>query len=605
MRNYRLLGIWADLSLQTKLLLFALALVTLPGVVFALFAFSGARAAIEREVGIQLHQSAERGADALGAAFERARRDTQSWAHQDIMRELVVGDLDKRVSKFLQTVRDSKAAYLEVVCSDRHGAVVAASRGAWIGRDLNGWDVMRWLRNGTEGLVGPVASPDFGHAVVIIGAPIHNPDPPGEVIGNVILVYDWGGVQTLLDDLRIKLTSLGKRVAVLVVDRGGAVIGGVSDAGLAAERSPLADATWPALPASGYGNRTVRMANEPPVDVLIGAAAVSGPPNGWSVLFVERTAEALAVVQAVRTRWTVMIACLLLAGLAVATLLARQVMRPLNEVTRATSIIAARPDLELPLLPVRSRNEVGQLTDSFNRMTSALKRSQEETLAAAKLAFAGELAAMVAHEVRTPLSVMRSSAQMLVAPSSAPTADNAELVDTIVAEVDRVERVVTGLIELARPLQQHLEPTELRELLARAVDLVAAQAQRQRIHIACAFSEGEPPALCDPEQIYQVVLNLLVNALQVLPPGGCIWVRTSPADADSVGFEVEDNGPGLPREIRHAVFQPFVTGREGGTGLGLAFVERIVKAHRGSVSVQSEPGQGTIFAVRLPMAEVT
>src|SRR4029450_1310683 len=127
-------------------------------------------------------------------------------------------------------------------------------------------------------------------------------------------------------------------------------------------------------------------------------------------------------------------------------LLARQVMHPLNEVTRATSEIAAHPDLDLPLLPVRSRNEVGQLTDSFNRMTRELKRSQEEALTAAKFAFAGELAAMVAHEVRTPLSVMRSSAQMLANRAPARDLDNSELVEMIVAEGDRVGRVGTGLV---------------------------------------------------------------------------------------------------------------------------------------------------------------
>jgi signal transduction histidine kinase len=252
---------------------------------------------------------------------------------------------------------------------------------------------------------------------------------------------------------------------------------------------------------------------------------------------------------------------------------------------------------------VRSRNEVGQLTESFNKMTTELKRSQEETLSAAKFAFAGELAAMVAHEVRTPLTVMRSSAQMLAHSASRPS-DNAELVETIVAEVDRVERVVTGLIQLARPLAQRLEPTPLGEVLSRAADFAAAHAERQGIRIACEAGAAVPQrALCDPEQIYQVVLNLVVNAVQALPAGGNVWLRMLAESSGSVGFEVEDDGPGLPAEIRERIFQPFVTGRDGGTGLGLAFVDRIVKAHRGRVAVRSEPGKGTVFEVRLPMAE--
>lgn len=598
----RLWQAWADLSLRTKLRLFALGLVTLPGVAFALFAFAGARAALEREVGIQLHQTAELGADALAAAFERAQSDARSWASQDVMRDLLVGDLDKRVSKFLRTVKGNKTTYLEVLCVNRAGDVVAASSGEWIGRTTRTWESMLLLRNGAEAVVGPTATSDFKREVAEIGVPIENPDAPGNVIGNLILVYDWRGVQDLLDGVRLKLANLEKQVAAILVDPEGQVIGGVSFDGQAARRSALADENWSGLAARGYGRRRVRISNDRPGGVLVGAARVSNPSHGWSVLLIERTAEALAAVRTMRTRWVFMMACILLLGLAVATVLARQVMRPLEEVTRATNTIASHPDLELPLLPVRSQNEVGQLTESFNKMTVELKRSQDEALSAAKFAFAGELAAMVAHEVRTPLSVMRSSAQMLADQAPPRTTDNAELVETIVAEVDRVERVVTGLIQLARPLEQRIEPTPLRDVLSRAANFAAAQAARQQIRITCDFADADRPALCDPEQIYQVILNLLVNALQALPPGGCICLRTLPAESGTVGFEVGDDGPGLPCEIRGKIFQPFVTGREGGTGLGLAFVDRIVKAHRGSIAVRSESGKGTVFTVRLPVA---
>jgi signal transduction histidine kinase len=594
---------WIDLSLRTKLLLFALGLVTVPGVVFAFFAFAGARAALEREVGIQLQQTAERGAEAVSATFERAQSDARSWANQDVMRDLLVGDVDKRVSRFLRTVRDNKSAYLEVLCVDRQGVVIAASRGDWIGRGVRGWNVMDTAAGSAGALVGPLASPDFDREVVEIAVPIENPDPPGGPIGRLIVIYDWGAVQALLNDLRRKLTSPDKHVAAVVLDRSRTVIGGVSFDGQSAQHSELAAEPWSGDDASGYGARTIRIPNRAPLAVLVGTAPVAMPSDSWSIMVIERSTEALAPVRAVRNAWLSIIACILAVGLAVAVLLARQVLRPLNEITRATKEIAAQPDLDLPLLPVRSRNEVGQLTDSFNRMTRELKRSQEEALSAAKFAFAGELAAMVAHEVRTPLSVMRSSAQLLADPASSRSAHNAELVETIVAEVDRVERVVTGLIELARPLQQRLEPALLREMLSRAADFVAGQALRQQIALTCDCANAQPPALCDPEQIYQVILNLVVNALQALPPGGRIWLRTLAPEAGMVGFEVGDDGPGLPRELRGTIFQPFITGREGGTGLGLAFVDRIVKAHRGRISVRSEAGRGTVFEVRLPVAQ--
>ena len=108
--------------------------------------------------------------------------------------------------------------------------------------------------------------------------------------------------------------------------------------------------------------------------------------------------------------------------------------------------------------------------------------------------------------------------------------------------------------------------------------------------------------MCDSEQIYQVVLNLLVNSLQALPPGGKIWLRTLALEDGMVGFEIGDDGPGIPEDLRGRLFLPFVTGREEGTGLGLAFVDRVVKAHGGRVVLRSAPGQGTVFEIWLPAA---
>ena len=112
-------------------------------------------------------------------------------------------------------------------------------------------------------------------------------------------------------------------------------------------------------------------------------------------------------------------------------------------------------------------------------------------------------------------------------------------------------------------------------------------------------------ARCDPEQIYQVALNLIVNALQILPPGGHVTVRTVPRRGERVGFAVIDDGPGIPRDAQERIFTPFYSLRAGGTGLGLALVERVVHEHQGTVSVESAPGHGATFRVELPAAEDT
>jgi signal transduction histidine kinase len=172
----------------------------------------------------------------------------------------------------------------------------------------------------------------------------------------------------------------------------------------------------------------------------------------------------------------------------------------------------------------------------------------------------------------------------------------------IVGEVDRLERVVAALTELGRPHQPSIEETLVEPLLMRAIDFVTGQATSQRVTITQHF-ERPCLALCDPEQIYHVALNLLVNALHVLPEGGHIAVRTFGPEHGRVAFEISDDGPGIPPELQADIFTPFFTRREGGTGLGLAFVERVALGHQGRVSVRSTPAHGATFRVELPAAE--
>ncbi|MFN8643705.1 MAG: HAMP domain-containing sensor histidine kinase [Candidatus Binatia bacterium] len=461
---------WTEVSLRAKLLSLALVSVTVPGVLFAIFAFAGTLSALEREIGVRLRQNAERGAEGVSAALARARADADAWARQDLMRDLTVGDVDKRVSQFLHRLRSTGSPYVAVLCVDAGGAVVAASGGEWIGRPLSSPLAQAAVADAPDAPAGPLAVDEVGREVLVFAAPIVSPDPPGARLGTLLLLYDWADVVRQLDVIRAPRAGEGRDVAAFVADRDGVAVGG----------APLSVATDASLDAPAYGRGVSRRAGEDPQPVLVGAAPVG--VRGWAVLVVERTREAFAAVDRVRGRWIAMLAALVLAGLAAAALLARQILRPLSEVTTATAELAAHPDRPTPPLPVRSSDEVGRLSESFNRMTAALRDSREEALSAAKFSFAGQLAAMVAHEVRTPLAVMRSSAQLLADPSL-PPAQHAELAETIVAEVDRIERVVSELIQLARPLEPRFEATPLDELLARAAAIVAPQARRQQVAV--------------------------------------------------------------------------------------------------------------------------
>jgi signal transduction histidine kinase len=586
-------------SLSAKFLVLSIALVVTPGLLFAVITFSSTRRSLEEAVGVQLAQAAEEGAGAFEAILERVTQDAAAWAGQDVMREILIEDVDKRVSKFLVGAKSSSEAYAGILCSDNGGRVVAASDGAWLGRNVSEWRSFRQAMAGAVAISGPLSASDGDDPVVEVASPIRNPDASQQNIGVLFLLLDWKQARSVVERIREKLRRLKKDVAVLVVDAEGQVIGDTLGAqplsGVARE---IQSRRWKLPAGFAYGQWPPNGLEAGSPAFLVGSASLSNRQLGWSVLVVEPVEAALAPIAEMRRRWVGVLAVVLLGGLALAAILAGRMSRPLRELRDATKELAAHPATPAPV-PVRSQDEIGQLAEAFNTMVNDLKRAQEQLLSAAKFAFAGELAASVAHEVRTPLSVMRSSAQMLLNAPSVRAGENAELVEMLIGEVDRVERVVTGLLELAKPQPHRMERATLPDILVRAIDFVQAQAARQDVTIESDFAPSLPAVTCDREQIYQVALNLLVNALQALSGGGRIMVRTLTDQTGMVRFEVEDDGPGIASELRERIFQPFVTGREGGTGLGLALVRRIVEEHGGSIEVQSSPGKGAAFSVRL------
>lgn len=240
---------------------------------------------------------------------------------------------------------------------------------------------------------------------------------------------------------------------------------------------------------------------------------------------------------------------------------------------------------------------------------AALYREQRERLdrlhRAERLAAVGQLAAGVAHEIRNPLTAIRSTMQYLLSGIGEGDARR-ELVRDLVGEVDRIEGTISGLLSLTRAGEFRPAEIDPAEPLEHSLRLVEAQAKKQGVEVARRFEAGPLRVEGDADQLKQVYLNLLLNALQAMPEGGRLTVATRPTQLAAppragVEIAVADTGGGIPEEQLRRVFDPFFTTKKEGTGLGLAICHGIMERHGGEIQLESRVGEGTVARLRLPV----
>jgi len=240
---------------------------------------------------------------------------------------------------------------------------------------------------------------------------------------------------------------------------------------------------------------------------------------------------------------------------------------------------------------LRRRNE--ELSESYRR----LRHAQAKLLQQERLALLGQMAAIVAHEIRNPLTAIRGFVQRIR--RSFPEGNRqCRYCQIILEEVDKLNRVTRDITDFAGRPTPELKPTDVSGLLDTVLVMAEQQASEKQINIEKQY-DAVPPIPLDERQMQQVFSNIVRNAIQATPPGGRIVVGAEGED-DGLHVFVSDNGPGVSEDVRQHMFDPFFTTRTHGTGLGLALVQKIVESHRGRVEVASEPGRGATFTVILP-----
>lgn len=290
--------------------------------------------------------------------------------------------------------------------------------------------------------------------------------------------------------------------------------------------------------------------------------------------------------------------------------LALVVRRPMLELQEKIQRVSDG-DLNATVSFSRRNDDIGDLGRNFNTMVHQLRESRDEIerlhrtqmTRAEHAATLGELAAGLAHEIRNPLAGI-AGVMDIVGRDLPPSSPARDVLKDVREEVLRINRIVSDLLETARPKPPAFQLADLNATVEHAVTVARQQALSKPIRINCVTSSELPPVQHDTGQIHQVLLNLLLNAIQAIDGPGTVTVTVS-SEENGVAVTVQDTGPGIPPETLPNIFRPFFTTKGHGTGLGLSLARRIAEDHGGNLAVASKVGQGSTFTLSLPLSRST
>ncbi len=547
------------LSIRQLLLLAFLLAGLLPAMLVSFFSFYQAREALKREITRDMQTfSGTVANDIERVMFERVQ-NVHSWSQLAIMQDIQIGDIDKRVSTFLQELRLSYGdVYQSIYVIDSKGKVVAASNAQQIGKQsalANHWFQVKLANK----------SLNFGHiqySSLPISQEIFDVNS-NQKVGVLVAEFNWQVIQNLLNN------AVQNPTAAALLDSNNRLL--------------AATPNWEKIQARHEIRANKNLSNKMNL-------------QGWQVRIEKLHSVAVAPVH----RLGYVFLALLLTTLFFAALLvkpiAQAITRPLAQLTQ---FVGGFSKDQVKLAPKEGPPEVQALAIAFEKMMQDLKKSQADLTRAAKLAVVGEMSAAMSHEVRTPLGILRSSADLLLREPKLTT-EGKEVLGFIISETERLNKLVSTLIDAARPRQPNMVEVNLAEIAANAIALLKSQAQAKNIHIIYGQTEAVN-LLADADQMTQVMMNLLMNALQILPNGGKIELNLRD-EKGRVVMDFIDDGPGILAESQAQIFEPFFTQRSGGVGLGLAVVRQIVQAHGGEIGYQDSPQKGAQFTITLPKA---
>jgi len=556
--------------------------------------YVGSRNALHEEIRASLQRDARVVADDVDTQLYERVKNLVGWANQEVMQDASVADIDKRLAGLLEKIRSSyEDIYTHLYFVSRDGEVIASSAREQIGEPFHPANHEPWQTVEYMGQRVVIDQIRYSSRFQTDELPMHvavTSRFSGETLGELYAILDWSQIESWLDRAE---SVQGRSRVVLLLDRQGRFLGGSRNArALGFPRGALLR-----LQASDVQAGMIDIYNErgEPVAFLASHVRSSGietfPGLGLRVIVAEPIDQAFQPVTHLLHLLAVTLVVTMIVAVVLSFLLSRRISEP---ITRLADF-ARHYDTDTMASPpaVSGVREVSDLSWAFNEMTQRLRESRDQLVRASKLAAVGEMAATMAHEVRTPLGILQSSAQLLAEDEALGT-EGQEMVEFILAETQRLDGLVTMLIECGRPRAPAFKMVDLEALVERVLNLLSQKIDDKRLMVDVRMAAESNFIRADSEQMQQVLLNLLLNAVQILPPEGRIWVEISQLPGRLV-LTIADDGPGIPASRRQQVFEPFVSWRDGGFGLGLSVVQQILTQHGATIEIEEREGGGALF----------
>jgi signal transduction histidine kinase len=292
-------------------------------------------------------------------------------------------------------------------------------------------------------------------------------------------------------------------------------------------------------------------------------------------------------------------------GLLLAYILIKQLLEPIRQLSMETGVSADAPGAGDEVQALSRR--VHDLIENVDQAQSKLERSQEHLLQSEKMAMVGKLAAGVAHSIRNPLTSVKMRLFSLGRTLDFSPTQHEDF-EVISEEIRHIDTIVGNFLEYSRPPKLTMQKISPSDVVDNALQLLRHRLESYNVEVKLKRPRPLPEVWADPDQLKEVLVNLLTNACEAMGTGGSIILREGETFLQSIGqvvtIQVSDNGPGIPESVQDKIFQPFFSTKEEGTGLGLSIAARILGEHGGWLDLESREGLGTTFTLNLPYRKI-